>query len=250
MMVLGRKRSPSRGYWPTTKCRDIFRRRAVAERDAATVQEVRRLGHWIGNHTFHHPPLAALAWAGKDVVADVADTDRLIAELIGDRPFLLRPPYGNWSSRVAEALNHSSATRKYIGPVMWDIDGADHALGKPRNGGAWTLEKCAAKYLHEIESRQGGVVLLHDGGKPDDGMADSGGTLELLQRLVRQLKGRFEFKPLNEIPLAERSPSVTGLPLTPGPSPARGEGKDWGDCLIPASSCAAIAVAQKEPCTL
>lgn len=181
------------------------------EHDLATVQEVRRLGHWIGNHTYHHPPLAALAWAGKDVVAEVTDTDRLIAELVGDGPFLLRPPYGNWSSRVAELLNGSTATRKYIGPVMWDIDGADHAVGKPLDGGVWTVEKCAAKYLREIETRHSGVVLLHDGGKAAAEISDSGGTLELLNRLVPRLKSQFDFKSLNEIPLADNARDANKL---------------------------------------
>ena len=155
---------------------------------------IRELGHGVGNHSFNHRPLAALAWAGKDVVSEIADTDRLIAGAIGDGPFLLRPPYGNWSSGVAEALNDSETTRKYVGPVMWNIDGADFALGTRRGDEIWTLERCAAGYFHLIDAHGGGVVLLHDGGKKADPPSTGGGTFELVERLVKGLRARFEFK--------------------------------------------------------
>ncbi len=170
-----------------------------AERDGHTVRAIRELGHGVGNHSFNHRPLAALAWAGKDVVSEIADTDRLIAGAIGDGPFLLRPPYGNWSSGVAEALNDSETTRKYVGPVMWNIDGADFALGTRRGDEIWTLERCAAGYFHLIDAHGGGVVLLHDGGKKADPPSTGGGTFELVERLVKGLRARFEFKALDEV---------------------------------------------------
>ena len=163
------------------------------ERNLATVRQVRGLGHWIGNHTFHHRPLAALVWAGVDAAGEVIETDRLIADLIGDGPSLLRPPYGNWSASAAAALNQSKALEKYIGPIIWDIDCADHAIGGLRNSEAWTLEKCQTAYLNAIESRGAGVAALHDGG------AAAQATLELVQWLVPRLMGRYEFKALDEV---------------------------------------------------
>ena len=143
---------------------------------------------WIGNHSFHHRPLAALVWAGKVAVGELVETDRLIADLIGDGPFLLRPPYGNWSADVATALNRSAVGQKYVGPIVWDIDFADQAIGGVRNGEAWTLEKCQTAYLNAIEWRGAGVVLLHDGG------AAAHATLELVQWLVPRLKGALRIQ--------------------------------------------------------
>lgn len=164
-----------------------------AERSPEVVREVRKLGHWVGNHTYHHRPLAALAWAGNDVVEEVVATDRVIADLIGDGPALLRPPYGNWSAGVAAALNRFDIAARYVGPVLWDIDGADYRIGGEHRGVPWTLEKCQAAYLTAIDARQRGVVLLHDG------CPAANATLKLVQWLVPRLKGSYEFNALNEV---------------------------------------------------
>ena len=95
-------------------------------------------------------------------ITEVVRTDRLIADLIADGPFLLRPPYGDWSPNVADALNRSDELQKYVGPIFWDIQYADWQIGGTRNDQPWTLEQCRAEYLREIESRRAGVVLMHD----------------------------------------------------------------------------------------
>src|SRR5215216_6588739 len=40
--------------------------------------QLQRWGHLIGNHTYSHPGLVALALAGGDVVGEIAQTDTLI----------------------------------------------------------------------------------------------------------------------------------------------------------------------------
>jgi peptidoglycan/xylan/chitin deacetylase (PgdA/CDA1 family) len=173
------------------------------QRNVETVRQVRSLGHWIGNHTFHHRLLAALVWAGVDVASEIVETDRLIADFVDEGPFLLRPPYGNWSANVAATLNRSDVLQKYIGPVMWDIDFADYDIGGIRNNEPWTLEKCRAAYLNEIEARQAGVVLLHDDCTDASAAGDKrrakNRTFELLDWLVPRIKGRYEFKALDEV---------------------------------------------------
>ena len=53
-------------------------------------------GHLIGNHTFTHPGLVALAEAGGDVVGELARTDAVIRPFVAT-PFVpFRAPYGNW----------------------------------------------------------------------------------------------------------------------------------------------------------
>src|SRR5579872_1807649 len=131
-------------------------------RDFETVRKVSGLGHWIGNHTDTHLQLPTLAESGGSVVNEVLETDRLIAEFIGDGPFLFRPPYGQWDSKVATALNQNNELQKYIGPIMWDIQVNDCGIGDDRDGKLWTLEMCQQAYLDRIESDGKGVVLLHD----------------------------------------------------------------------------------------
>jgi peptidoglycan/xylan/chitin deacetylase (PgdA/CDA1 family) len=170
-----------------------------------TVGRVRALGHWLGNHPFSHPSLARLVAKGGKAIAitEIVRTDRLIVDLIGDGPFLLRPPYGDWSPDVADALNRSDELQKYVGPIFWDIQCADWQIGGMRNDKPWTLEQCRAEYLREIESRCGGVVLMHDI-SPDPKKIGAGTqavnrTFELVEWLVARIAGRYEFKGLDEL---------------------------------------------------
>lgn len=170
-----------------------------------TVRRVRDLGHWIGNHTFSHPPLARLVAKGGAAIAiaEVVRTDRMIVDLIGNGPFLLRPPYGDWTPAVADALNRSIELQKYVGPIFWDIQFADWQIGDTRNDRPWTLKECRAEYLSAIESRASGVVLMHDISSGPHKLGAKARahhrTFELVEWLVPRIAGRYEFRGLDEL---------------------------------------------------
>src|SRR5438874_2503058 len=75
-------------------------------------------GHTIGNHTYSHPGLVAVAEEGGDVVGEIDRTDELIRKH-AKPPRFLRAPYGNWRQKepgteedqdmsiVADILNHA-----------------------------------------------------------------------------------------------------------------------------------------------
>src|SRR5262245_31890807 len=48
------------------------------------------LGHAIGNHTYSHPGLVALAEAGGDLTGEIARTDAVIREVTGHSPVFFR----------------------------------------------------------------------------------------------------------------------------------------------------------------
>lgn len=49
-------------------------------------------GHDVGSHTYSHPYLtSASEWQIRD---EMEKTDKLIAEVLGVKPVLMRPPYG------------------------------------------------------------------------------------------------------------------------------------------------------------
>jgi peptidoglycan/xylan/chitin deacetylase (PgdA/CDA1 family) len=165
-------------------------------------------GHTIGNHTYSHPGLVALAEGGGDVVAELARTDAIIRDFTDKRPIFFRAPYGNWRqvdpstnldkprSIVAEQLNRSGRLRDTIGPVNWDISAEDFAFW--RRGASAT--EAAEAYLREIGKVGRGIVLLHDS-SDDSRIARQNRTLELTMLLVPQLKLRgYRFVPIQKLP--------------------------------------------------
>jgi peptidoglycan/xylan/chitin deacetylase (PgdA/CDA1 family) len=171
--------------------------------DLETVRKVRALGHWIGNHTDTHPQLNRLMASGGDITREVLGTDRLIVEFVGSGPFLFRPPYGQWDSKVASTLNQDVDLKKYLGPIMWDIEVCDCGIGERRDGTLWTLEMCQQAYLERIESAGKGVVLLHDSAAdPGDRGAKlraNNRTHELVRWLAPKIRNNFKCVGINSI---------------------------------------------------
>jgi peptidoglycan/xylan/chitin deacetylase (PgdA/CDA1 family) len=144
-------------------------------------------GHLVGNHTQTHAALTTLSPAG--VVEEVSLTDALIAEYVSPEKLFFRPPFGDWSDEVSQALS-KSAMNKYSGPIGWDI--GDH-LGPntaadwdcwDENNGTRTVAECGALYLEETEAKGRGIVLLHDG--PPEG--NGAKTLAMVRDIVPKLK--------------------------------------------------------------
>ena len=129
-----------------------------AERSIEVVREVRELGHWIGNHTFHHHPLAARpGW--EDAVGEVVGKNRSC--------LICRPDWRR--SVIAAATLRQLVGRRRRGTQSvrrWAKVRRAHRLGHRcadqaigggvRNGQPWdTRKKCQTAYLHAIESRGG-----------------------------------------------------------------------------------------------
>ena len=106
---------------------------------------VRRMwqeGHRIGNHTYHHvqmPREGALICGTK-----LDMTNRLIREITGETPEIMRPPFGQWSRSLEEQIG--------MIPVSWDVDPLD-----------WETPDAgivANRILSDVEN--GDIILLHD----------------------------------------------------------------------------------------
>lgn len=98
-------------------------------------------GHAIGNHSWDHPALSRLSFAG------VGDQLRRAAAAI-DRPLaLMRPPYGDQS-----LASHLAARRLGYAVITWSLVGADWAQD---DGGV-----IAGRILEGLHP--GAIVLLHD----------------------------------------------------------------------------------------
>jgi len=103
-------------------------------------------GHEVGNHTYGHPDLTGLSYAG--VLAQLEETKRAILRAGGPPTTLFRPPYGFFSDTVLAA----AAGDGYRLNVIWDIDPTDW-----RRPPAPTI---AGHVLSRVQP--GSIILLHD----------------------------------------------------------------------------------------
>jgi peptidoglycan/xylan/chitin deacetylase (PgdA/CDA1 family) len=166
------------------------------------IERLHQLGHLIGNHTYHHPRLPALAAAGRDVALDLLRAHDVIAAAAGGAETrFFRPPHGDWNvkdsfrSPVAVALNGCARLRGYVGPIGWDVDGADWKYWLEGR----SVAECERRYMREIAAAGGGIVLMHDGSEYDE-LSRVNETFELTRRLVAVLKGAgYRFVRLDEL---------------------------------------------------
>ncbi len=99
-------------------------------------------GHEIGNHSYSHSLFQNMSQ--RAISAEIRQTADLVETACGVRPWLVRPPYGDLSSPVKEALSEPL--------VLWSVDPEDWKL---RNADAVVraVMSCVS---------DGDIVLLHD----------------------------------------------------------------------------------------
>ena len=168
-------------------------------------------GHLVGNHTFSHPPLVALAESGGDVVGEVGRTDELLRSIVGGPVCYFRAPYGNWRQSVelspgyrrdlpwsilASLLNATGRFSHVVGPIGWDVDGGDWAC--------WRMgispEEAARRHIAMVDRAGGGVILMHDSSE-DGNLRARNKTLLMTRLMIPELKRRgYRFVRLDEVP--------------------------------------------------
>jgi peptidoglycan/xylan/chitin deacetylase (PgdA/CDA1 family) len=140
---------------------------ANVDANPALAKEIAERGHELGNHTYRHPylPLAR----SHDVVRELMQTDRAIAQATGRVPRLARPPYGGRSPWNVRAF---AKARKRV--VLWDVNSFD-----------WRGAPAGLVALRVMERvRPGSIVLMHD--------ARAGGetTIEAVELVVPALRAQ------------------------------------------------------------
>lgn len=105
-------------------------------------------GYPIGNHTVTHPELTKLSDARLRY--EIQEATQIISATSGRPPIdVLRPPYGEWNSRVAAA----AAAAGYSTLMLWDVD--------PRDWSGVSASTIVSRVLGHV--RDGSVILLHAG---------------------------------------------------------------------------------------
>lgn len=229
-------------------------------------------GHAVANHTQDHHDLTTFppgAAGDAAILAEVADTDAIIAPFVPAGRFLFRAPYGAYDAR-ANAVLHASAMDKYVGPIGWDIGGARTATSAA-DWACWqdepklTSRACGDLYMSETGAVGHGIVLFHDADYGDvaNTALDSGvgNTIDMVKYLVPKMRAQgFTFVHVADVPeIAAALPPLpaaahdagadadAGAPsLDGGPSSADGAAPPDEPHVPPASVVAAPPTAR--PC--
>jgi peptidoglycan/xylan/chitin deacetylase (PgdA/CDA1 family) len=154
-------------------------------------------GHMIGNHTQNHLQLTKLA--SSKVITEVTQTDEDIAAVQPTGPWLLRAPFGAWTSTTARAVN-STAMTKYVGSVFWDV-GGELTSTAAADWDCWgkhvTIQKCGDLYMNEMKTRKRGIVLMHD---------IHNQTTDMVKAILPKLKADgWKFATLDDVPSIKRA---------------------------------------------
>lgn len=105
------------------------------------VKEMQAAGHEIGNHTYDHKQLTKLNKEQMD--KQIANTQKIIKEITGEEPKLLRPTYGSFNGRVRE---------ENMPIIMWNVDTLD-----------WKSKNADSVYRHVMKQiSDGDIILFHD----------------------------------------------------------------------------------------
>jgi len=173
------------------------------------VARAAREGHEIGNHSWSHPNLAKM-WQ-ESVRSQLQRTDDAIKNATGERPTLMRPPYGSVTDREKRWIHDEFGYRI----ILWDVDPYDWK----RPGPAVVRNRILK------ETRPGSIVLSHD---------IHPGTIEAMPSTLDALEAKgFKFVTVSELigmatpetprpstkPKASPSASATPSPSV-APSPA------------------------------
>lgn len=132
------------------------------------LEEVRRRGHRIGNHTFNH--IGGLKWMSKHYLENAEKANKIL------RTDLFRPPHGWMKTIQYERL------RRHYRIIMWDLVTRDYSK--------WMTAEDVVNNVKRY-TRNGSIITFHDSLKSIDKLKSA------LPESLRWLKEQgYEFKTL------------------------------------------------------
>jgi peptidoglycan/xylan/chitin deacetylase (PgdA/CDA1 family) len=125
---------------------------AAERRNQEIARDTIARGHWVASHGMYHRQLPLLS--DTDALIEVVDVEKVFERVLGQRPWLIRPPGGARSPRIDLLL----ARRGYT-TVLWNLGAGDYALRSAKDvHNTWR----AVMERREVQGERGGIVLLHD----------------------------------------------------------------------------------------
>jgi peptidoglycan/xylan/chitin deacetylase (PgdA/CDA1 family) len=144
-------------------CATFFLRGGFVKDHPDLVQQIAAAGHLIANHSYTHGHMTTQTQAEQ--IDELERTNQLILDLTGQRPYLFRPPYGEYNGD----LLRTAAACGFPYTVMWTVDSLD-----------W-MEPGVDEIYERVSTRlvDGAIVLMHVG---------STQTPEVLPRLINLIR--------------------------------------------------------------
>lgn len=157
-------------------------------------------GHEIANHSWSHPNLAKMS--DESVRRELQKTDDAIKDAIGERPTLMRPPYGSITARQKTWIHDTFGYRI----IIWDVDPLDWKRPGP--------SVVTSRIVHG--AGPGSIILAHDIHPP---------TIEAMPATFEQLQAKgFKFVTVSELlAMAKPKPASTPVPAKRSHSPSPAE---------------------------
>lgn len=148
-----------------------------AEKYPESVKALSDAGHEVMNHSDTHPHFTQIS--KEKMLAEVAECDSKIEKITGVKPFLFRPPYGDYNNDVVSTLREAG---HYT--IQWDVDSLDWKDPTPQD--------MTKRVLSKIQN--GSIVLLHNGAK---------NTPEALPMIIEGILAEgYKIVPISEILLS------------------------------------------------
>ncbi len=139
------------------------------ERAIATQKVLRDIvaaGHLVGNHTHDHMRLHAIP--AQRILDQIDRGSASIERVIGKRPILFRPPYGELDDFGREVVK-----QRGLDLVLWGVEAQDMERDD--------TQSMYRDLVRQIDHKEGGIVLLHD---------IRWSSVKLLRKLLARLEER------------------------------------------------------------
>ncbi|MCI8308375.1 MAG: polysaccharide deacetylase family protein [Lachnospiraceae bacterium] len=156
----------------------FFVTKAFVESNPKLCKRMKEEGHLVGNHTLNHPSLPAKSV--KDIKKEVRGLEKLFKEKTGyELDKFIRPPKGEFSSRVLKVLQKMGYTTAFWSIAYYDYD------TQKQPGKNYVVEHFK-KYYHK-----GAITLTHNISKSN---------MEALDDVLTFLEGKgYRFAALSEL---------------------------------------------------
>lgn len=115
---------------------------SMAGNNPDIVKRIRKEGHEIASHTMYHQNLVWLSQ--EDISSDIKEANAIFSDILGRKPTLTRPPYGNINDSVRATVNTPL--------ILWSVDTLDWQNRNPD-----TILEITLNQIHD-----GAIILLHD----------------------------------------------------------------------------------------
>ena len=140
-----------------------------ARQNPDIVRRIFREGHDIGNHTYSHPVSPVIKH--RTIEKEIKLTGNIIRKIVGKRPRLFRPTWGQWDVN-SDKMTRMSVRAGYI-PVRWSTSSIDWLGSK----------KVVESRILNNGMRSREILLFHDGAESTL-FKNRTATVEVLPKLL------------------------------------------------------------------